>query len=402
MHFPEDNTIWSVGSGYGGNALLGKKCLALRIGSYLGQQQGWMAEHMLILGIENPQGQVRYITAAFPSQCGKTNLAMIIPPEVFRKKGYKVWTVGDDIAWLRVGPDGRLWAINPEAGFFGVAPGTSSKSNPNALTTIQRNTIYTNVLKKPDGTVWWEGLDGEPPAEGINWKGDKWTPASKDKGAHPNSRFTAPVSQCPCVSPEWDNPKGVPISAIIFGGRRAKVAPLVYESFSWQHGVYMGATMASETTAAATGKVGVVRRDPMAMKPFLGYHAGDYFRHWLDMGKKVPKPPKIFYVNWFRTDDKGKFIWPGFGENFRVLLWMLERTEGKGKAQKTSIGHMPTPDALNMEGLDSEKSKLESLLALNREDWTEELKSQEEYFTTIGDRLPQEIRDEHKGLKSRL
>lgn len=401
-HFPEDNTIWSVGSGYGGNALLGKKCLALRIGSYLGQKQEWMAEHMLIVGIQNPKGEICYITAAFPSQCGKTNLAMLVPPEVFKKKGYKVWTVGDDIAWLRIGPDGRLWAINPEAGFFGVAPGTSSKSNPNALSTIQKNTIYTNVLKKPDGTVWWEGLDGEPPAEGINWKGEKWTPQSKEYGAHPNSRFTAPVSQCPSVSSEWDNPKGVPISAIIFGGRRAKVAPLVYESLNWQHGVYVGATMASETTAAATGKVGVVRRDPMAMRPFLGYHVGDYFRHWLNMGKKIPKPPRIFHVNWFRTDANGKFIWPGFGENLRAILWVIGRCEGSIDAQKTPIGYMPNLKDLNLEGLLLDKGKVQELLTIDRNDWKEELNSQTEFFKEVGDRLPDEISAEHAAASKRF
>ncbi|MBI4387924.1 MAG: phosphoenolpyruvate carboxykinase (GTP) [Candidatus Omnitrophica bacterium] len=397
-HFPEDNTIWSVGSGYGGNALLGKKCLALRIGSYLGHTQGWMAEHMLIVGIENPQGEIRYIAAAFPSQCGKTNLAMLVPPDVLKKKGYKVWTVGDDIAWLQPGPDGRLWAVNPEAGFFGVAPGTSSKSNPNALATIQRNTIFTNVLKKQDGTVWWEGMDGEPPAEGINWKGEHWTPASKEKGAHPNARFTAPISQCPSVSSEYDNPKGVPISAIVFGGRRARVAPLVYESMNWDHGVYVGATMASETTAAATGQVGVVRRDPMAMLPFLGYHAGDYFQHWFNMGSKVKNPPKIFHVNWFRTDESGKYLWPGFGENLRVLLWILERCEKKGKGTQTPIGFVPTQDALNLEGISLTGAQVEKLLHVDKNEWREELASHVEFFKKIGECLPKKIREIHASL----
>ncbi len=400
-HFPEDNTIWSVGSGYGGNALLGKKCLSLRIGSYLGQTQGWMAEHMLIVGIENPKGEVRYIAAAFPSQCGKTNLAMLIPPDSLKAEGYKVWTVGDDIAWLRIGPDGRFWAINPEAGFFGVAPGTNKKSNPNALATVHKNTIFTNVVLKKDMTVWWEGLE-DPPSEGLDWRGKPWTLASGEKGAHPNSRFTSPASQCPCISPEWESPKGVPISAIVFGGRRAKLAPLVYESFNWQHGVYVGATMASETTSAATGAVGVVRRDPMAMLPFCGYHVGDYFSHWLKMGKKVTQAPKIFHVNWFRTDSQGKFIWPGYGENLRVLLWMLDRVEGKGGTNKTPIGYVPTPESLNLSGMNMGKETLQSLLAVDRKEWEAELEGQTEFFKTIGDRLPKEILTEQAALKERL
>ncbi len=398
-HFPEDNTIWSVGSCYGGNALLGKKCLALRIGSYLGKTQGWMAEHMLILGIQNPKGETHYVTAAFPSQCGKTNLAMLIPPPTI--KGYKVWTVGDDIAWLRIGADGRLWAINPEAGFFGVAPGTNKQSNPNALATIQKNTIFTNVVLKKDKTVWWEGLE-DPPAEATDWKGRSWTPASSEKGAHPNSRFTAPASQCPSISPEWENPQGVPISAIIFGGRRAKLAPLVYESFSWQHGVYLGATMASETTAAATGEVGVVRRDPMAMLPFCGYHMGDYFKHWLDMGKKIAKPPKIFHVDWFRTGADGKMMWPGFGENLRVILWILERAQGKGEAQKTSIGYLPTADAISLEGLNLSRQTLQQLLSIDHDEWRTELDKQSQFFKTLGNHLPKEILEEQEALRARL
>ena len=399
-HFPEDNTVWSVGSGYGGNALLGKKCLALRIGSFLGNRQGWLAEHMLILGIENPQGKVSYMAAAFPSQCGKTNLAMMVPPESL--KGYRVWTVGDDIAWINVGSDGRLWAINPEAGFFGVAPGTSSQSNPNALKTIQRNTIFTNVLKKKDGTVWWEGLDGEAPAEGIDWKGQPWTPSKGEKGAHPNSRFTAPAVQCPSISPEWENPRGVPISAIIFGGRRAKVAPLVYQSLNWQHGVFVGATMASETTAAAVGQVGVVRRDPFAMLPFCGYNMADYFGHWLKMGQKLSHAPKIFHVNWFRTNDEGKFIWPGFRENLRVLKWILDRCEDHVEAVPSPIGHLPKTESIDISGMQIDRNAVQSLLSLDEGSWRQELKDQDVFFGKFGDRLPQAILEERRALEDRI
>ncbi len=413
LQFPEDNAIWSCNSGYGGNVLLGKKCFALRIASYQGRQEGWMAEHMLILGIENPQGETKYVAAAFPSACGKTNLAMLIPPEVYRQKGYKVWTVGDDIAWIRKGQDGRLWAINPEAGFFGVAPGTNQKSNPNALASTRRNTIFTNVVYNPqDGTVWWEGLDKNPPKGALNWKGEPWDPVSGEKGAHPNSRFTAPACNCPCISPEWEAPQGVPLSAIIFGGRRAKTAPLVYQSRSWDHGVFVGSIMASETTAAATGAVGVVRRDPMAMRPFIGYHVGDYFQHWIDMGKTIDddKKPKIFNVNWFRLNENGAFLWPGFGDNFRVLEWILKRCEGTVGAAETEIGYIPNAEDISLEGLDytiegDEKftiDTLKSILSVEKEYWREDAAGIRDFYATIGEKLPRELRDCLQTLENNL
>ncbi len=404
-HFPEDNYIISVNSGYGGNVLLGKKCFALRIASYLGKQNEWMAEHMLILGIEDPTGNVTYVSAAFPSACGKTNLAMLIPPEGYTSQGYKVWTVGDDIAWMRKGEDGRLYAINPENGFFGVAPGTNVKSNPNALASTQRGTIFTNVVHNlDDNTVWWEGLDKNPPTNAIDWIGEPWNGKESDKeGAHPNSRVTAPAKKCPCISSEFDSTKGVPISAIIFGGRRAQTTPLVYQSRDWNNGVFVGSIMASETTAAATGAVGVVRRDPMAMLPFCGYHMGDYFKHWIEMGEVLGEnAPKIFNVNWFRLDDEGNFLWPGFGDNFRVLEWIVKRCNGEAEANETPIGFVPAADDINLDGLDMDKSVLESILEIDNEKWLKEAEGIEEFYQKFGDRLPEELSAQLSALKERL
>ena len=406
--FPQDNTIISVNSAYGGNVLLGKKCFALRIASYQGWKEGWMAEHMLILGLENPEGEIKYVCAAFPSACGKTNLAMMIPPEVYKKKGYKVWCVGDDISWLRIGPDGRLWAINPENGFFGVAPGTNQKSNPNALASTRKGTIFTNVAHNlDDNTVWWEGLDKNPPVNAVEWKGERVNgveyTAAGNKLAHPNSRFTAPAKNCPCVSAEFDSTTGVPISAIIFGGRRAKTAPLVYQSRDWNHGVFVGSTMASETTAAATGAVGVVRRDPMAMIPFCGYNMADYWQHWIDMGEKLgDKAPKIFHVNWFRTDEEGHFIWPGFGDNLRVLDWMLKRCEGKVGAKETAIGYVPEVDDINLEGLDFSKEALAGILNVDKDLWKAEIPGIKEFYAKFGDKLPSKLKEQLDTLEAKL
>lgn len=398
--FPEDNTIWSVGSGYGGNALLSKKCMSLRIASWASRHEGWLAEHMLIVGVESPSGDVTYICGAFPSACGKTNLAMLIPPASM--KGWRVHTVGDDIAWLRVGPDGRLWAVNPEAGFFGVVPGTNSKTNPNAMAAIQRNTIYTNVALKPDGTVWWEGHDDPPPQSALDWRGRPWTPAKEEPAAHPNSRFTTPATACPSISPEWESPQGVPISAILFGSRRQKLVPLVFQSFNWQHGTFLGATLASETTAAATGAVGVVRRDPMAMLPFCGYNMADYWGHWLAMEKRVSRLPKVFRVNWFRRDEKGRFLWPGFGDNLRVLKWVIQRCQGGGEAEETPIGYIPTETAIDRQGLEVSGKVLRELFRIDREGWRTALRSQAEFFEKFGDRLPAGIREEHEAMARRL
>ena len=407
--FPEDNTIMSVNSGYGGNVLLGKKCFALRIASYQGWQQGWMAEHMLILGLEKPNGETKYIAAAFPSACGKTNLAMLIPPKEYLDKGYKIHTVGDDIAWIRVGADGRLYAINPENGFFGVAPGTNEKSNPNALASTKKGTIFTNVCHNlENNTVWWEGLDKNPPKKAVDWKGNPWTPDTVDadgkpvKAAHPNSRFTAPAVNCPCISSEFENPEGVPLDAIIFGGRRAKTTPLVYESKSWENGVFIGSIMASETTAAAAGAVGVVRRDPMAMLPFCGYNMGDYFAHWLDMKNKSDKLPKIFNVNWFRTDENGHFIWPGFGDNMRVLDWIIKRCEGAVDADETAIGFVPKAEDINIDGLDINIETLTGLLDVDKDMWKTEAEGIEEFYTKFGDKLPETLRSELETLKANL
>ena len=404
--FPEDNTIISVNSGYGGNVLLGKKCFALRIASYLGKNEMWQAEHMLILGLQKPDGDIKYICAAFPSACGKTNLAMLIPPEGYQKKGYKVWCVGDDISWIRKGEDGRLYAINPENGFFGVAPGTNMKSNPNALLSTKKGTIFTNVAHNLDNnTVWWEGLDKNPPENAVDWKGNPWNgKESEEKGAHPNSRFTAPAKNCPCISSEFENPNGVPISAFVFGGRRAKLTPLVYQSKSWNHGVFVGSIMGSETTAAATGAVGVVRRDPMAMLPFCGYNMGDYWKHWIEIGQTLDpdKAPKIFNVNWFRKDDEGNFLWPGFGDNLRVLDWIIDRCEGKVDAQETAIGYLPYAKDINLEGLDMTEADLEKILDVDKDAWEEELKGVEELYAKFGNTLPQELVDELNTVKENL
>ena len=406
--FPQDNTIISVNSGYGGNVLLGKKCFALRIASYQGWKEGWQAEHMLILGVENPKGEVKYICAAFPSACGKTNLAMLIPPEVYREKGYKVWCVGDDISWIRKGPDGRLYAINPENGFFGVAPGTNAHSNPNALAATKKGTIFTNVALNLDTmTAWWEDLDNDPPENGIDWLGNPWNGKTSDvKGAHPNSRFTAPAVNCPCLSPEFENPNGVPISAIVFGGRRAKLAPLVYQSRDWNNGVFVGSIMASEKTAAAVGKVGELRRDPMAMLPFCGYNMADYWQHWIDIGKTLDpdKAPKIFNVNWFRKSDDGKFLWPGFGENLRVLEWILKRCEGEVDAKETAIGYVPYAEDINLSGIEDEVSMdtLKSILEVDNDLWKEEADGIGEFYAQFGDKLPETLKNELDSLKASL
>ena len=404
VQFPEDNVIMSINSGYGGNVLQGKKCFALRIASNLGRQEGWLAEHMLILGVQNPKGEIRYVTGAFPSACGKTNLAMLIPPEGYQKNGWKCWCVGDDIAWLRLGPDGRLWAVNPEKGFFGVAPGTNVDSNPNALATTQKGTIFTNVaLNLDDNTVWWEKLDKHPPQHALDWMGNPWSPqTATGPAAHPNSRFTAPAENCPCISPEFNNPNGVPISAIIFGGRRAKTAPLVYQSRDWKHGVFVGSIMGSEKTAAAEGTVGETRRDPMAMLPFCGYHMADYWQHWLDMEEKIPNPPKIFNVNWFRTDDKGEFLWPGFGENLRVLEWILKRCFDEVDARETEIGYLPKVEDINLEGIDVDRETLAGLLSVDRALWRKEAEGVEEFYQQFGEKLPQVLREELSALKARL
>jgi phosphoenolpyruvate carboxykinase (GTP) len=400
MHFPEENSVWSIGSGYGGNALLGKKCMALRLASWLARKEGWLAEHMLILGLQDPQNKMHYVCGAFPSACGKTNLAMLLPPASM--PGWKATTVGDDIAWLRPAPDGRLYAVNPEAGFFGVVPGTSRKTNPTAFEMIQHDTLFTNVALRPDGTPWWEGHDDPAPAEALDWQGRPWTPSSAEKAAHPNSRFTAPARNCATISPEFDNPSGVPIEAILFGARRQRRIPLVYEARSWQHGTFLGATLSSETTAAATGKVGVLRRDPMAMWPFCGYNMGDYFQHWLDVGAKLTRPPRIFRVNWFRTGDDGKFLWPGFGDNLRVLKWALERSSGTGEFTDTVIGHVPTLHAIDRSGLTMSDAQMAALLKVDPAEWVEAVAGQEDLINMFGSHFPSGLRSEHDELARRI
>jgi phosphoenolpyruvate carboxykinase (GTP) len=399
-HFPQDNAIWSVGSGYGGNALLSKKCFALRIASWQGRREGWLAEHMLVLGLQSPAGDTRYIAAAFPSACGKTNLAMLTPPAEFA--GWRVFTVGDDIAWLRVGADGRLWAVNPENGYFGVAPGTNSHSNPNAMKMLGHDSIFTNVAMTADGDVWWEGMQTTPPENLIDWRGRPWDPNSGDKAAHPNSRFTTPMVNNPALSPHANDPLGVPISAIVFGGRRATTMPLVLESENWSHGVYLGATMGSETTAAAAGAVGVVRRDPMAMLPFCGYNMGDYFGHWLKMVGAIKNPPRIFMVNWFRKGSDGKFLWPGFGENLRVLKWMLDRIDGRVAATDTPVGRIPRVEDLNLHGLDAAGDRMREDLAVKADEWSAEVASTAEFFDKLGPAMPPALREKHRGLANSL